>query len=123
MTDQKVGTLVLGASENPERYSNKAITRLKAHGESVVAFAKKKGTVAGVDFTTAWDPNWKVDTVTMYLNPQTQEFYRKDILELKPRRVIFNPGSENPIFVDELNKQGIETEYACTLVLLASGQY
>lgn len=116
-------TLVIGASENPERYSYKAITQLKAHGKSVIAFGLKDGEVAGVPFETVWSSNWQVDTVTLYIGPARQPEYQDAILALKPRRVIFNPGTENPAFYQELSKHGIAFEEACTLVLLSIGEY
>ena len=64
-----------------------------------------------------------IDTVTLYLNPKNQEPYYQQILDLKPRRVIFNPGTENPEFYKLLEAEGVEVEVACTLVLLATGQY
>jgi len=64
-----------------------------------------------------------IDTVTLYLNPKNQKEYYQQIVDLNPRRVIFNPGTENPEFYEILENAGIEVEVACTLVLLATGQY
>ena len=116
-------TLVIGASTNPERYAHRAITQLRAKNHSVIAFGLKPGTVTDVTIETEWNPVWQVDTVTLYLNAQRQEAFYDQIVALHPRRVIFNPGTENPIFEALLTKAGIETEEACTLVLLSLGEY
>jgi len=116
-------TLVIGASENPERYSNKAIRSLVDHNEEVVAIGLKKGNVAGIPFDADKKVFDDIDTVTLYVGPKNQTEYYQYILGLKPRRVIFNPGTENPEFIDKLSAAGIYTEIACTLVLLSTGQY
>ncbi len=116
-------TLVLGASLNPSRYSNLAINRLVNHGHIVEALGLKKGVVAGVDISTEKEDFENIDTVTLYLNPKWQEEYYDYIISLKPKRVIFNPGTENPEFYEMLGKNNIKTEVACTLVLLGTNQY
>lgn len=116
-------TLVIGASTNPNRYSFSAINMLRQYGYDAIAFGLKPGKVSDVDIETVWNPNWEVDTVTLYLNPQRQEAFYEKIVALKPRRVIFNPGTENRVFTHLLNENGIETEEACTLVLLSIGNY
>src|ERR1035437_6091302 len=116
-------TLVIGASENPERYSNKAIHALVSHQHEVVAIGLREGEVAGVSFDSEKKAFKNIDTVTMYIGPQNQPDYYTYILNLKPQRVIFNPGTENPEFVSQLKAAGIHAEIACTLVLLATGQY
>lgn len=116
-------TLVIGASTNPERYSFKAITQLRAHGHPVIAFGLRSGRVKDVEIETAWNENWIVDTVTLYLNPGLQVPLYDKIIALKPKRVIFNPGTENADFVELLEEKGIEAEYACTLVMLSIGNY
>ncbi|HNX56234.1 MAG TPA: CoA-binding protein [Prolixibacteraceae bacterium] len=116
-------TLVIGASENPERYSNKAIRSLVDHNEEVVAIGLKKGNVAGIPFDADKKVFDDIDTVTLYVGPKNQAEYYEYILGLKPRRVIFNPGTENPEFIDKLSAAGIYPEIACTLVLLSTGQY
>jgi predicted CoA-binding protein len=116
-------TLVLGASTDPARYSNRAIKLLHAHKHDIVAVGRDKGTVAGVDIISDIPANEKIDTVTLYLNPVRQKDYYNKILALKPRRIIFNPGAENPEFEKLAEGQGILTEEACTLVLLNTGQY
>ena len=116
-------TLVLGASLNPGRYSNIAINRLVTYGHPVAAVGLRKGEVAGVKISTEMEPFNAIDTVTLYLNPQRQVEYYDYILSLKPNRVIFNPGTENPEFYEILKKNGIAYEVACTLVLLGTNQY
>lgn len=116
-------TLVLGASLNPARYSNMAINRLTDFGHPVVAVGMREGTVAGVDILTTPEQFKEVDTVTLYLNPARQVAYYYYIISLKPKRVIFNPGTENPELYELLEKYNIENEVACTLVLLSTNQY
>jgi len=116
-------TLVLGASLNPGRYSNLAINRLVSYGHTVEAVGLRKGVVAGVEISTEKEKFENIDTVTLYLNPKRQVEYYDYIIALKPKRVIFNPGTENPEFYEILRKNNIEIEVACTLVLLGTNQY
>lgn len=116
-------TLVLGASLNPSRYSNLAINRLVNYGHPVEAVGLKNGTVAGVTISTEKEEFENINTVTLYLNPKRQVEYYDYIVSLKPARVIFNPGTENPEFYEILKKNNIESEVACTLVLLGTNQY
>lgn len=116
-------TLVIGASENPDRYSNKAIKSLVEHGHEVLGIGLRAGEVAGVSFTPEKEAFQNIDTVTLYVGPQNQAEYYSYIIGLKPRRVIFNPGTENPEFIAQLKTAGIFPEIACTLVLLATGQF
>ena len=116
-------TLVIGASTNPDRYSYKAIQSLRNYGHSVVAFGLRKGNVSDTEIATEWNPNWEIDTVTIYINPKLQVAFYAAIIALKPRRVLFNPGTENPTFIAQLQAAGIYTEIACTLVLLSTGQF
>lgn len=119
----KKKTLVLGASDNPSRYSNMAINRLVGAGHPVVAVGLKEGEVAGVQIQKGMPVFDDVDTITLYLNPRNQEQYYNYITSLNPKRVIFNPGTENCALFKILREQGIESEVACTLVLLSTGQY
>lgn len=116
-------TLVIGASENPERYSCKAINALVQHGHEVTALGLRAGNVAGIPFEVEKKLFESIDTVTLYVGPKNQPEYYDYIIGLKPRRVIFNPGTENPEFIEKLEAAGIYPEIACTLVLLATGQY
>ena len=116
-------TLVIGASLKAERYSNRAIKKLKANNIDVVAIGLRKGIVAEVSIDVEKVEYKDIDTVTLYLNPQRQEEYYNYIIALAPKRVIFNPGTENMPFVKMLKENNIESEIACTLVLLATNQY
>ena len=116
-------TLVLGASENPGRYSYAAMKRLAAKGFGVLAIGKKAGKVDDMEILTGHVPDENVDTVTLYLNPTHQKPYYDYILSLKPRRIIFNPGTENDELERLAAKEGIDTLEACTLVMLSTGQY
>lgn len=116
-------TLVFGASLKPYRYSHVAVKRLVEASEKVVAFGLREGKVAGVQIETSLDGFQEVDTITLYMNPKRQKQFYQNIIDLHPRRVIFNPGTENPEFYDLLSEAGIEVEVACTLVLLSMGQY
>ena len=116
-------TLVLGASTNESRYSNMAIHRLRGKEIEVEALGVKKGTVADVSIDTERKSYENIDTVTLYVNPKRQQEYYDYIVGLEPRRVIFNPGTENQEFVSLLKQNGIESEVACTLVLLSMNQY
>ncbi|MBN8641872.1 MAG: CoA-binding protein [Flavobacteriales bacterium] len=116
-------TLVLGASTKPDRYAFKAITMLTDKGHSVIAIGQNAGEVAGITIRTKNIPLKNIDTVTLYLNPIRQRDYYNYIIETKPKRVVFNPGTENPEFYQLLKSNNIEVEVACTLVLLATNQY
>ena len=116
-------TLVIGASENPDRYSNKAIKALVTHNHEVVAIGLREGNVTGVPFNAEKKDFENIDTVTLYIGPRNQPEYYQYILKLKPQRVIFNPGTENAEFIIQLKTAGIYPEIACTLVLLSTGQY
>ncbi len=116
-------TLVIGASLKPIRYSYIAINKLIAAGEKVVAIGLRKGIVAGVSIDTEMKPYQDIETVTLYLNSTRQVSYYDYIISLKPKRVIFNPGTENMEFIELLQKNGIIAEVACTLVLLSTNQY
>jgi predicted CoA-binding protein len=116
-------TLVLGASENPARYSFEAVTRLRKHGHEVVAVGRKSAVVAGVQIETVPPAVHAIDTVTLYLNPTAQKPYYDYIVGLKPQRIIFNPGTENDELEAIAQQNGIKTIEACTLVMLSTGQY
>lgn len=116
-------TLVIGASNNPDRYSYKAAERLLEHGHEIELLGLRPDVIFGKTIDTEKKAFQGIDTVTMYVGPQRQPEFYDYILSMKPRRVIFNPGTENPDFEIILQKAGIETEEACTLVLLGTGQY
>jgi len=116
-------TLVIGASLNPSRYSNLAIKRLVNYKHQVCAIGLRPGEVSGVSISLNNEDFGEIDTVTLYLNPKRQQPFYDYIISLNPKRVIFNPGTENPEFYDLLRKNDIEHEVACTLVLLGTNQY
>lgn len=122
MTEKKK-TLVLGASDNPSRYSYLAIHRLRNHGHPVIAIGKKRTQVADISVSNEKIADTGIDTVTLYLNPTHQQQYYEYILSLKPKRIIFNPGAENEELFELAKKNGIQPREACTLVLLSTGQY
>jgi predicted CoA-binding protein len=116
-------TLVLGASANPERYSYLAVRRLRNAGHPVSAIGRKAVTVGDVEIAADKQAINDVDTVSLYLNPVNQKEYYDYILSLHPKRIIFNPGAENPELEALAYAHGIEPVEACTLVLLSTGQY
>ncbi len=123
MEQKSKRTLVIGASENPARYSYLAIKKLLAHGHEVLAIGNKKGEVEQVTIETEKIPFKDIDTVTLYLNPTNQKPYYDYILSLKPKRVIFNPGTENGELERKLSSHETNIMEACTLVMLSTGQY
>jgi uncharacterized protein len=116
-------TLVLGGSSNPERYSYLAINKLREHQHPVLAIGRRSARVADITVLQEMSPVSDLDTVTVYLNKENQKNYYDFVLAQHPRRVIFNPGAENPEFEKILTDQGIQVLEACTLVLLATGQF
>ncbi|MFM9021376.1 MAG: CoA-binding protein [Sediminibacterium sp.] len=116
-------TVVLGASDNPTRYSFLAVERLREKGHPVVAVGRGEGNIRDIPIITGEPPVNDVDTVTLYLNPALQVAAYDYIIGLKPRRVIFNPGTENDELEEMLRSKGIEPVEACTLVMLAAGLY
>ncbi len=116
-------TLVLGASLKPQRYSNQAIKALREHLHEVIAVGLRNGEVGDVTIDTQLPEDNDIHTVTLYLGMERQSVYTDYLLLLKPQRVIFNPGAENPELAHQLQQNGIETLEACTLVMLATQQY
>jgi len=116
-------TVVIGASDNPERYSYKATIALQKHNHDVIPVGIKEGAINGLKIKTSKPIVNDVDTVTVYVGPQNQKYWEEYILTLNPKRVIFNPGAENPEFENILSKKGIEPIEACTLVMLSVGNY
>lgn len=122
MADKKK-TVVLGASSNPARYSYLAVQRLRAHHHPVVAIGRRIGRVADVDITKEYLAENDVDTITLYLNPRNQVEYYDYILNLHPKRIIFNPGTENDELIQKAKENNIKPVVGCTLVMLSTGQY
>ncbi|RRO14429.1 CoA-binding protein [Flavobacteriaceae bacterium 14752] len=116
-------TLIIGASDKPQRYAYKALKLLQKYNHEIVAIGRRQMTIDGVEVQTN-QPDFKdIHTVTLYLNAKNQQDYYDYIISLKPKRVIFNPGTENPEFYDKLKAKNIKIEEACTLVLLSTNQY
>ncbi len=116
-------TLVLGATTKPERAAFRAITMLIENGHSVLAIGQNMGEVSGVKIRTKAIPLSKIDTVSLYINSNRQKEYYNYIVDAKPKRVLFNPGTENPEFYQLLELNNIKVEVACTLVLLTTNRY
>jgi uncharacterized protein len=116
-------TLVLGATTKPDRYAYKAISMLVEKGHSVLAIGQNAGEVAGIKIQTKQIPLKNIDTITLYINQARQRDYYNYIVETQPKRVIFNPGTENPELYQLLELNNIKAEVACTLVLLTTNQY
>lgn len=116
-------TVVIGASPNASRYAHKAVVSLASHGHHVEPVGLRNGTINGIEIHTDKPAFDEVDTVTLYVGPANQPAWYDYILSLNPRRVIFNPGTENKELLQMLRERGIETEQACTLVLLATNGY
>ncbi|HYD90901.1 MAG TPA: CoA-binding protein [Flavobacterium sp.] len=116
-------TLVMGASTDPGRYAYKAIKMLQRYGHPVVAIGKVEDDLDGVKIENEHVPFENIDTITLYLNPMNQKQYYDYIISLDPRRVIFNPGTENPDLYVLLRQNGIEIEIGCTLVMLSINRY
>lgn len=116
-------TLVLGATPNPSRYAYVATQKLKSYGHEVIPMGIKKGEIDGIKIENSTPQYEGVDTVTLYINPDLQKLYYDYIFSLKPKRIIFNPGTENFELIRLAKEQGIETELGCTLVMLSIGNY
>ena len=121
--NNKKKTLVLGASDNPSRYSYLAIQRVRSHGHPVVARGRKNTKVNDVIIEKEKQDIHNIDTVTLYLNPTHQQEYYDYIVSLKPKRIIFNPGTENEELIRLAKENNIQPLEACTLVMLSTGQY
>ena len=125
---QSKKTLILGATPNPPRYAYLAAERLTAKNHEIVPVGIKKGEVFGqeIEYQTENKDltiHTDIDTLTLYVGVRNQPEWYNYILETKPKRIIFNPGTENPELMKKAQEAGIEVEAACTLVLLGSNQY
>jgi len=116
-------TLVLGASLKEERYSHKAVKRLTKHGHEVIALGRTPGKIGEIAIQTKQEDFKDIDTVTVYLSEKNQDGLFEYFKRIEPKRVIFNPGAENSILCNQLNKRGIECLNACTLVMLSVDNY
>ncbi|MEI6092422.1 MAG: CoA-binding protein [bacterium] len=119
-----MNVVVLGASKNEDRYSNMAVKRLKEKGYNVLPVHKAIKEIHGLPvYNDLSDIKDKVDTITVYVNESVSSSLASDILDLKPRRIIFNPGAENYDLKDKAEEQGIVVIFACTLVMLSTGMF
>lgn len=116
-------TIVLGASPKPWRYAHTAVLRLTQAGHPVIAIGKASGRIGDVPIHAGAQEASGVHTVTIYLRAALQEQYYDYILGLKPKRLIFNPGAENAQLMALAMPEGVEVVNACTLVMLATGQF
>lgn len=116
-------TLLIGVSQNTDRISNKVARLMIKMGKCVYLLGRNIGVVSGVNIDVGFPSYDHIDTVSMYLNPRNQILYYDYVINLNPRRVIFNPGTENKEFYALLGTKGIRYEEACTMVMLMSGQY
>ena len=121
LTDKK--TAVLITSPKSDRYSYKAVKMLIENNVPVIPVGYKGGELDGVEIIPGQPEIMDLHTLSLYLNPRNQELFFDYILKLNPKRVIFNPGTENPILQDKLDHSNIFWEEACTLVLLSTGQF
>ncbi|MEQ1553720.1 MAG: CoA-binding protein [Ferruginibacter sp.] len=115
--------IVLGASENVDRYSNMAVKKLAAKKYNIIAVGNKIGKIENIKIVEELLPTHGVDTITLYLNAQNQKKYYRNIIAINPLRIIFNPGAENVELEELAYKNGIKTLHACTLVLLSTNQF
>lgn len=124
MADKKK-TVIIGATPNPARYAYTAAHMLTRFGHTIVPLSIKKGTVAGKDILDlrAKPDIADVDTVTLYIGPQNQPEWYDYIVNLSPKRIIFNPGTENTEFIHLARQHDIEPVMGCTLVMLQTGTY
>ena len=120
---QNKNTLVIGASPKAERYSYQATQMLQEYNHKVIPFGVKKGVIGSLEIMNEWPEKESFDTITLYVNPKLQEQYNQKIIALNPKRIIFNPGTENEKLADIAEQNNIQTTNACTLVLLRSNQY
>ena len=116
-------TLVVGATPKMDRYGFKATQLLQDYDHEVIPYGIKKGTIGTLEIQNQWPEKESFDTITLYINPKLQEQYNQKIIDLNPKRIIFNPGTENEELVRKAQKNKIQTLNACTLVLLRTNQY
>jgi uncharacterized protein len=116
-------TAVIGASPNPERYAYITTLRLQKYGFEAVPVGIRTGKIGNTEILVNYPPLENIDTVTLYVGPQNQVPWIDYIFSLNPKRIIFNPGTENEAFIQKAEEKGIECVIACTLVMLSVGDY
>lgn len=116
-------TMVIGASPNPQRYSNKAVLALRDKGHCVIPIGIRKGKIDGLEIINGQPDYSEIHTISLYIGPYVQNTYIDYLIDLCPQRIIFNPGTENEDFAKRCEQNNIEAVEACTLVMLATNQY
>lgn len=116
-------TLVVGASPNPERYSYKAVALLNEYQQPVIPLGIRKGDINGIEIIQGKPMLENIHTISLYLGPERQKAYYDYLLSLNPKRIIFNPGTENPVFYEMAQANDVELIEHCTLVMLNSGMF
>lgn len=116
-------SLVLGASPNEARYSNKAVKSFLRHQFPVVAVGLRNGEIDGLPILTGQPVLKDIDTICLYMGPKAQAEYIDYIISLSPHRIIFNPGTENPVLFQKAKKAGIEVVFDCTLMMISANRY
>lgn len=116
-------TVIIGASDNPDRYAYKASISLKKHGHTIYPVGLRPGVIDGIEIDTKRLLHPNIDTVTLYVGPNHQSAWEDYVLNLQPKRIIFNPGTEGGSIWNAASNKGIECIEACTLVLLSINQY
>jgi predicted CoA-binding protein len=116
-------TLVLGASNNTHRYSYLATVELLEHGHEVIPVGIKKASINNIPITGVYPENEDIHTLAMYLSAENQEKYYDSILNNPPKRVIFNPGTHNPVLENKLKNIGVDVLHSCVLIMLSNNQY
>jgi predicted CoA-binding protein len=118
-------TVIVGATPNTARYAHMAAGRLVSSGHEIVPLGIRRGSMFGKEILDirSRPAIHDVDTITLYIGPQRQEEWYDYLLSLKPKRIIFNPGTENDELIRKASSEGIETVEGCTLVMLRSDQY
>jgi predicted CoA-binding protein len=117
-----MNVLVLGASDNPERYAVLAVHNLLNTGHTVWPVGVKEAKVCGLDIITHREPIRGIDIITMYINPDIQKDWYDYIFEVNPKKIIFNPGSENHELAEMAIERGIDVVEACTLILISDDE-
>lgn len=115
--------LIFGASTNPDRYAYKAMVLLVEKGHEVFLKGNKAGVALGLTIQVGTNNFDHIHTITLYVGPQNQQDLIEDLIQIKPERIIFNPGTENPKLYAKIEKLNIKVEEACTLVLLHTNQF
>ncbi|MBS4061153.1 MAG: CoA-binding protein [Bacteroidetes bacterium] len=119
----KKRVLVIGASPKPHRFSHMAIKKLLQNNHEVFAIGSREDFAAGIPIQIGFEGIENIDTITLYINQGNQKPIEKSILELKPKRIIFNPGTENSGLASKAKELGIEVVSDCTLVMLGQGSF